>query len=328
MDARFHAERAVPVSAQTDGAADGVWPAPETGGSPARSERRLSAPSGERDIGRADGRSLQEDLVGPARQRHSIGELALWALNFGVAAISLILLSPLLVIIAIGIKLDSPGPILYRQLRVGLDRRDGFPDRPVGRRAADRGQQIAGFDGADKRLDQRSESTRRADDVGGRPFLIYKFRTMYVDAEEQTGPVWAAATDSRTTRLGRLLRRYRLDEIPQFWNVLKGDMAVVGPRPERPSFVRHLRGEIRDYPVRQKVKPGITGLAQVSQAADQTLDDVRKKLEFDLAYVRGRSLTADLRIMLKTVPVMLWVEHDADDGPDGGQAAGAPGSKR
>ena len=137
-----------------------------------------------------------------------------------------------------------------------------------------------------------------------------------------TGPVWAAATDSRTTRLGRLLRRYRLDEIPQFWNVCRGEMAVVGPRPERPSFVRHLRGEIRDYPARQKVKPGITGLAQVSQAADQTLDDVRKKLDFDLQYVRRRSLATDLRIMLKTLPVMLWQEHDADGGTDEGAEGG------
>jgi len=295
-----------------------------------RSERRLSAPSGqrERDIGRTEGRHRQDDLVDPARQRHSIGELALWALNLSVAAISLILLSPLLLIIAIGIKLDSPGPIMYRQVRVGLDRRYGFLDRPVGRRAADLGLRRADFDGVDKRLDQRSGGARRAEDVGGRPFLIHKFRTMHLDAEEQTGPVWAAATDSRTTRFGRLLRRYRLDEIPQFWNVLKGDMAVVGPRPERPSFVRHLRGELRDYPIRQKVKPGITGLAQVSQAADQTLDDVRKKLDFDLAYVRRRSLTADLRIMLKTLPVMLWVEHDGDSGTEGGEVTDPPGSKR
>jgi lipopolysaccharide/colanic/teichoic acid biosynthesis glycosyltransferase len=275
------------------------------------------ATSGERDFGLVDGHARPDDVVGPARRESPISELALWTLNFSVAAISVILLFPLLVIIATAIKLDSRGPVFYRQVRVGLDRRDGVPDRPAGRRAADRGLERAEFDGQDRRLEQSLGSPRRAENAGGRPFLIYKFRTMHVDAEEQTGPVWAAATDVRTTRLGRFLRRYRLDEIPQFWNVLRGEMAVVGPRPERPSFFRHLRREIRDYPARQKVKPGITGLAQVSQAADQTVDDVRKKLDFDLDYVQRRSLAYDLRIMLKTLPVMLGQEHDASRASSG-----------
>ena len=203
MDPRFQPQRSVPASPQTVAGTDRLWPSSKTRGTPTLPERRLPAD--------------------PARRRNPIGGLALWALNFSVAAISLILLSPLLVLIAIAIKLDSPGPVLYRQMRVGLDRRDGSPDQPVDRRAADRALERVEIDGMDRRLDESSSGPRRADDVGGRPFLIYKFRTMHVDAEEQTGPVWAAATDSRTTRLGRLLRRYRLDEIPQFWNVCRGE---------------------------------------------------------------------------------------------------------
>ena len=128
---------------------------------------------------------------------------------------------------------------------------------------------------------------------------------MHVNAERETGPVWAAPNDQRITRVGNVLRRYRLDEIPQFWNVLRGDMAIVGPRPERPSFVRMLSGELDGYGLRHRVRPGITGWAQVNQEPDQTIDDVRSKLEYDLAYLDQRSFSLDLRIMLRTVPVML-----------------------
>lgn len=259
------------------------------------------------------------DVVGPGRGK--LRESAVNAANFVIAAVALVLLAPFLALVALAIKLDSRGPVLYRQVRVGLDRRDLADGRRAGRRGEDRGRSPAAFDGQERRVGRRRGS-RRTEDVGGRPFVIYKFRTMHVDAEHATGPVWAAAADSRTTRLGRVLRRYRIDEIPQFLNVLKGEMSVVGPRPERPSFVRQLRGHFRFYGLRQRVRPGITGLAQVSQAADQSLDDVGRKLAFDLEYLRRRCLATDIRIMLKTLPVMLLQAHDAEPESIEGEAGG------
>jgi lipopolysaccharide/colanic/teichoic acid biosynthesis glycosyltransferase len=210
--------------------------------------------------------------------------------NGSLAAIALTLLSPIALLVAIAIKLDSRGPVLYRQLRIGLDRRGGALDA----------------DPDDLTL------TRRTADLGGRPFTIYKFRTMHLDAEDRSGPVWAAPEDARVTRVGRFLRPYRLDEIPQFWNVIRGEMSIVGPRPERPSFVQLLRNEIEEYPLRHRVPPGITGWAQVNRQPDQTVDDVRQKLEYDLEYLRRRSLSFDLRIMLRTLPVMLerWISRE------------------
>jgi lipopolysaccharide/colanic/teichoic acid biosynthesis glycosyltransferase len=117
--------------------------------------------------------------------------------------------------------------------------------------------------------------------------------------------VWAAPDDPRVTRVGRFLRKYRLDELPQFVNVLKGDMNVVGPRPEQPEIFRSLRAEIERYPERQRLLPGITGWAQIHQAYDQTLDDVRRKLHLDLEYVDRHSPLEDLRILVRTVPVVV-----------------------
>jgi lipopolysaccharide/colanic/teichoic acid biosynthesis glycosyltransferase len=207
-----------------------------------------------------------------------------------VAGVALLALSPLIFLIAIAIKLDSPGPILYRQIRIGLDRR-ALAER------AGVPEEVSGL---------------RMRDLGGRPFSIYKFRTMKVGAERHSGPVWASPNDDRTTRVGKYLRRYRLDEIPQFLNVLKGDMAVVGPRPERPSFVTYLRGEVEGYQDRHRVPPGITGWAQVNQDPDQNLDDVQRKLEYDLEYLQRRSLAFDLRIMLKTLPVMMVGDREQE----------------
>ena len=245
---------------------------------------------------------------------------AIGALNLGLAGLATLLLAPVWALTALAIKLDSSGPVLYRQVRVGLDRRGAGENPAHGRRAADHGVETRANVAEDRRGRGGSSGPRRLDDVGGRPFLIYKFRTMHVGAEQETGPVWAAAEDSRTTRVGRFLRRYRLDELPQFLNVLRGEMSVVGPRPERPDFVRHLRERVQSYQQRQRVKPGITGLAQVSQGADQTLDDVRRKLAYDLEYLRTRSLATDLRIMLKTLPVMLFQEHDASARATEGEA--------
>ncbi|MCG8469131.1 MAG: sugar transferase [Gemmatimonadetes bacterium] len=200
-------------------------------------------------------------------------------LDVVISVLALIALMPIMILIGLAVRLDSRGPVLYRQLRIGLDRRDD--------------------------ADADRYRSRRTADLGGRPFTLLKFRTMSVDAERDTGPVWASPDDQRVTRVGSVLRRVRLDELPQFWNVLKGDMAIVGPRPERPTFVRMLREELDGYGRRHRVRPGITGLAQVSQEPDQSIDDVRSKLEYDLEYLDRRSISLDLRIMLRTVPVML-----------------------
>lgn len=258
-------------------------------GGPRRGRRRViparaDAPGAGRAVpalelvpgGESRAAEVEEQEVVASPPRHH--EMAIRAVNIAVALLALVVLAPFALLIAVIIKLDSKGPVFYRQMRIGLDRRRPRSDAATGRRAAD---------------------------MGGRPFTIYKFRTMRIDAEDGTGPVWASREDSRTTRVGRFLRRYRLDEIPQFLNVLKGDMSVVGPRPERPSFVQRLRREIDDYGLRQRVKPGITGWAQVNQEPDQTMDDVRCKLQYDLEYLRNRSLSFDLRIMLRTLPVML-----------------------
>ncbi len=141
--------------------------------------------------------------------------------------------------------------------------------------------------------------------LAGRPIDVVKFRSMRVDAESQTGPVWATADDPRVTRVGRILRRYRLDEIPQLFNVLVGQMALVGPRPERPHFCDALRGDVPLFELRTIVRPGITGWAQVRLAYGASSDDARAKLEYDLYYVTRRSPWFDLAILAETARVCL-----------------------
>lgn len=138
----------------------------------------------------------------------------------------------------------------------------------------------------------------------GKHFSIYKFRTMKVDAEKHTGPVWAAKNDNRLTAIGGILRKSRIDEIPQFVNVLKGDMSLVGPRPERPIFVEQLKYQICDYEKRLDVKPGITGLAQVWHRYDETVEDVRKKIKYDILYIKKACFWTDIRILLRTFLVV------------------------
>lgn len=152
------------------------------------------------------------------------------------------------------------------------------------------------------RLTSRGPGVFRQTRVGrnGRVFVMYKLRTMSLDAEAGTGPVWAQQVDPRVTRLGRVLRRLHLDEFPQLFNVVKGEMALVGPRPERPEFVARLARELPDYLDRLAVRPGITGLAQINLPPDSTLDDVRRKLVLDLEYVARGSLLFDVRIFLAT----------------------------
>lgn len=211
----------------------------------------------------------------PVEQRASEGPRRV--LNVLVALIGLAVSAPVMVVIAALIKLTSRGPVFYTQTRVGLDRRG-----------------------------DRSGHWRRQEDLGGRPFQIFKFRTMRVDAEARSGAVWASQNDPRVTWIGRYLRQFRLDELPQLINVLRGEMNVVGPRPERPAIFRDLRAEIPRYQDRQRARPGITGLAQVSQQYDSCLDDVRRKVEYDLDYLTMQSTWSDLAIMVKTVPVVLF----------------------
>ena len=139
----------------------------------------------------------------------------------------------------------------------------------------------------------------------GRVFRMYKFRTMRHDAEAGTGPVWAQANDPRYTPIGRWLRKTRLDEVPQFWNVLKGEMSLVGPRPERPFFVEKLSQEIPLYNRRHRVKPGITGWAQVKWKYDTSLEDVRQKVKYDLFYIENVSLRMDFKILFRTIRTAL-----------------------
>ena len=199
-------------------------------------------------------------------------------LNVLVGTLAILLAMPLMLVIAIAVKATSRGPILYMQHRVGLDRR-----RPAGS-AAQNGQ--------------------RHQDRGGKLFTIYKFRTMAV-AKAPAGEVWATPGDPRVTAVGSVLRRYRLDELPQLWNVLRGDMNIVGPRPEQPEIFQQLRAKVERYVERQRVLPGITGWAQVNQSYDQCLEDVRRKTVLDLEYIRNRSTVEDLKIMARTLPVMI-----------------------
>ncbi len=199
----------------------------------------------------------------------------------------LVVNAPLFLVIPIFIKLDSRGPVIYTQARVGLNRR----------RRLRRIHSIA------VTIDLR-RADRRQNRGEGRLFLIYKFRTMRADAEHD-GPQWAEKDDPRVTRVGRILRATHLDELPQLWNVLRGEMSLVGPRPERPHFVSRFAHQIPSYRHRLLAPPGITGLAQVEFRYDCSEEDVRRKLVYDLDYIQKYSLARDLRILLKTVIVIV-----------------------
>jgi lipopolysaccharide/colanic/teichoic acid biosynthesis glycosyltransferase len=144
--------------------------------------------------------------------------------------------------------------------------------------------------------------------LNGRRFRLMKFRSMSVNAETDGVPVWAAANDQRITRIGVLIRKTRIDEIPQIFNVLRGDMSFIGPRPERPFFVETLMKEIPYYNERHRVKPGISGWAQINYPYGASVEDAREKLTYDLYYVKNRSLFLDLVILLPTARVVLWPE--------------------
>jgi sugar transferase (PEP-CTERM system associated) len=181
-------------------------------------------------------------------------------ISFIASVVLLILAVPIFPLVALAIKLSSPGPVLYRQKRVGRK---------------------------------------------GVVFNCYKFRTMQADAEADRGPTWAGDEDPRITRIGHFFRRSRLDELPQLWNVLRGDMGFVGPRPERPEFVELLTREIPYYPVRHLIRPGVTGWAQIRYKYGSSVADAKEKLQYDLFYLKNISLGLDALIMFQTVKIVL-----------------------
>ncbi|HXC69568.1 MAG TPA: TIGR03013 family XrtA/PEP-CTERM system glycosyltransferase [Pyrinomonadaceae bacterium] len=198
-------------------------------------------------------------FTGRGRQA-KLAEVSRTVVHWMVAFIGAILSLPLVLITAILIKLESRGPVFYKQERVGKN---------------------------------------------GRPFTLMKFRSMRVDAE-QDGPVWASKGDSRTTRVGRVIRKARIDEIPQFWNILKGEMSFVGPRPERPHFVAQLAEEITFYQQRHLIAPGLTGWAQIKYPYGSSIEDARQKLQYDLFYIKNQSLFLDAIVLFETVKIILF----------------------
>lgn len=199
----------------------------------------------------------------------------------------LILTMPIFLIVPILIKLDSPGSVIYRQVRVGQNRRKTQRRHNAYRLKGD-----------------RRNGDRRRDDGHGMLFQVYKFRSMRQDAEKKSGPVWARKGDPRVTKVGKILRAARIDELPQLFNILKGDMSLVGPRPERPHFVDRFVNNVTRYADRLQVKPGLTGLAQVMGGYDTCMEDVYNKLQHDLQYIQKRSLGQDIKIILKTIGVV------------------------
>ncbi len=182
-------------------------------------------------------------------------------MDFIGALVLLLMAAPLMALAAIAIKLESSGPALFPQVRVGLN---------------------------------------------GKEFVLYKFRSMREDAELASGPVWSGERDPRVTRLGATLRKYRIDELPQLFNVLRGDMSLVGPRPERPYFIQVLRRHIPYYDLRHSVKPGVTGWAQVRYSYGASIEDAYEKLQYALYYARRMSLSFDLAVLVRTVEVVLF----------------------
>ncbi len=213
-------------------------------------------------FGRVSTRELDPaELAFNTRLRASNVSLILQSVySWVVGVIGLLLAAPLMLLVALAVRLTSPGPVLYRQIRVGRN---------------------------------------------GATYPIYKFRSMYRDAEARTGAVWASKNDPRITPLGYWLRRMRLDELPQLFNVVRGDMCIVGPRPERPEFIKMLEEQIPCYRQRLTVKPGITGWAQVNYKYGDTVEDTVAKLEFDLYYIKNLALSLDFYIIFHTIKTVL-----------------------
>ena len=182
-------------------------------------------------------------------------------LDITISFLILVLSLPIDLLFAVAIKINSKGPVIFKQERIGMN---------------------------------------------NKIFKIYKFRSMYQDAEKHTGPVWSAKDDPRVTRVGKIMRKLRIDEIPQFFNVLKGEMSLVGPRPERKYFVEMLAQQLPYYKRRLKVRPGITGWAQVKHKYDESIEDVKVKLRYDLFYIENMSLRMDIKILARTILVVIF----------------------
>jgi exopolysaccharide biosynthesis polyprenyl glycosylphosphotransferase len=193
-------------------------------------------------------------------RRSRVGMVSKRAIDLVFSLLGLLFSAPIMLLIAVAVKLDSKGPVLYRQTRVGWK---------------------------------------------GRHFQVLKFRSMRVDAEAENGAQWALENDPRVTRVGRVLRKFRLDELPQFINVICGDMSFVGPRPERPVFVEQLRKAIPYYDERHSVRPGITGWAQVQYRYGASVEDAYRKLEYDLFYLKNTSILFDCAILFQTIRIVL-----------------------
>ncbi len=215
------------------------------------------------------------------------------AIDIAGSLAAILVLMPVALAVAIVVKCTSRGPAVYKQVRVGLNLRTGPADRRGEPRTA-----LPTVDGSPAPAD------RRRTPAFGRPFVLYKFRTMVIDAERD-GARLAARDDPRVTRIGRLLRRTRLDEILQFINVLRGEMSLVGPRPERPEFVERLSQDIPGCLDRLGLKPGITGLAQILNGYDDGIESVRRKVALDLLYLQNACVWNDLKILLRTVKVVI-----------------------
>ena len=213
-------------------------------------------------FGRVSSRDLSPaELAFNARLRPRTGSLILQSIySWLIGAIGLLLAWPLMLLVALAVRISSPGPVLYRQVRVGRN---------------------------------------------GALFTLYKFRSMYQDAEARTGAVWASKNDPRITTVGRWLRKTRLDELPQLFNVVKGEMCIAGPRPERPEFVEMLEKQIPFYRQRLCVKPGVTGWAQVSHKYTDTIEDTIVKLEYDLYYIKNLAASLDFYIIFHTIKTVL-----------------------
>ena len=234
-------------------------------------------------------------LTQPRRNVRSLGANLRFlkrAVDIVVSFVLLLLLWPVMLLVAVAVRLTSPGPVVFRQTRVGLNLRDG-DDRRQNRGRAPGGE-------SERR---QSLEDRRGNFTYGRHFTLYKFRTMRQDAEKN-GAQFASQNDPRVTPIGRFLRTTRLDELPQLWNVLKGEMSLVGPRPERPEFVAQLSQQIPDYLQRLGLKPGITGVAQIVNGYDNEIEGFQRKVAFDVLYLQNCCLLNDLKILIRTISVV------------------------